>query len=126
LSHRFIAERLDRFAQRVLEVFADAEGVLVGVFIEAVEQAGALIRGEAVVVQQPQPPAGCSFLAVEDFGPVEAQQTIVRPLVAVEQQPFPEADQNDVARRLVAAEQRFAKDFQPGELLNAGGISCPP
>ena len=72
-NHTTTVALLDGFAQRVLQVFADAEGMLVGVLIEAFEEAVALHRREAVLMQQG---GTClqriCILSVQDVGPVEA------------------------------------------------------
>ena len=74
---------------RVLQVLADAEGVLVRVLVERLEQAGASVWGQALPVQQRRGGLQCRrVLAVEDLVPVEPQRAVVRPLVAVEQQPL--------------------------------------
>ncbi len=110
-----VAEQLDGFAQGVLEVFADAEGVLVGVLVQALEQAVALAGGEAVTVQERRAGLeGVGVLAVEDVGPVEAQRAVVGPLVAVEQQPFVQAAEQYVTRRGVGTEDHVGEQVGPG------------
>ena len=80
------------------------KGVFVGVFVQALQQAVALAGGQAVLVQERCAGLeGVGVLAVEDVGPVEAQGAVVGPLVAVEQQPFIQAQQQHVARGLVGA-----------------------
>ena len=114
LSHGFIAQEFYGFAEGILEVFADAERVLVGVFIEAIQQAGAGIGGQAFAVQQCRCRLkGVGVLAVEDLIPIEAQQTVVGPLVAIEQQPLFEPDEEDEARGVVGSENRLGNQLQP-------------
>ena len=92
-----------------------------GVGVEAFEQALALLRGEAVAVEQRGGGLqGVGFLAVEDFVPVEAQEAVVRPLVAVEQQPLGQADEEDVARRMVGPEEGVGENVGPGGLGGKG------
>ena len=80
-----------------------------GVLVERFEQAGAVVRSQALAVQQGRRglQRGGVF-AVEDFVPVEAQRAVIRPLVAVEQKPLVQADDNDVARR----ERRLRRSHQ--------------
>ena len=121
LAGRFVAQQFDGFAQGVLEVFADAKGVFVGVFIEQFEQAGAFTGGQAASVQQR---AGRlqrgGVLAVQDVGPVKAQRAVVGPLVAVKQQPVVQAQQQHVAWGGFGAEQRFGDDAGPGFAFQRG------
>ena len=99
LAGGLAAQNFDGFAQGVFEVFAHAKGVFVGVFVQAVKQAVALARGQAVFVQQGGAGfEGVDIFAVQDVGPVEAQGTVVGPFVAVEQQPVVQAQQQYVAR----------------------------
>ena len=49
---RLVADELDGFAKRVLEVLGDREGVLVAVLVQVVEQARALVRKQAFAVKQ--------------------------------------------------------------------------
>ena len=56
------------------------------VFIQAVEQAVALFRRQAVAMQQNGGGLeGLVVLAPEDFIPVKPQQTVLQPFVAVDQ-----------------------------------------
>ena len=83
----FVTQQFYGGANGVFQVFGYGEGVFVGVFIQGVEQWNALARHQAVGMQQ------CGgglesvvFAAAEDFQPVEAQQAVLIPFAAVNQQ----------------------------------------
>ena len=104
LAGGFVTQQLNGFAQGVFQILADAKGVFVGVFVQALQQAVAFAGGQAVLVQERGAGfEGVGVFAVEDVGPVEAQGAVVGPFVAVEQQPFVQAQQQHVARGLVGA-----------------------
>ena len=122
LDGGLVAQQFDGLAQGVFQVLADAEGVLVGVVVQAFEQAGAFAGGQAVLVQQDGAGLeGVGVLAVEDVGPGKAQGAVVGPLVAVEQQPLVQPQQQDKARRLVGAEDGLRQQFGPGQVAHALG-----
>ena len=115
LADGLVAQDLDGLAEGVLEVLADAKGVLVGVFVEALEQAGAGVGGEGFAVEKGGGGLeGVGILAVEDLGPVEAQEAVVGPLVAVDEEPFLEPDEEDEAGRLLGPEEGLGHEFEPG------------
>ena len=117
LARGLVAQDLDGLAQRVLEVFADAEGVAVGVLVQGLQQAGAGARGQAFAVQQRSGSLqGGAVLAVEDLGPVEAQRAVVGPLVAVQQQPVGRPGQDEVARGRIGAEHGVTDQVNPARL----------
>jgi hypothetical protein len=64
---------------------------------------------------------GVGVLAVQDVGPVEAQGAVVGPLVAVQQQPFVQTGQDDVARRGLGAEHGVGQQVGPGLALHLAG-----
>ncbi len=110
-----VADQLDRLAQRVLQVLGDGEGVLVAVLVEVVEQARAVGRQQAAAVQQGGGGLqGGVFAAAENLVEVEAQQPVVRPLAALDQQDAAEREHQQPARRVVAAEDAPGDDVVPG------------
>ena len=115
VTNRLVADQLDRFAQRVLQVLGDGEGVLVAVLVQAVEQAPAVRRQQAVAVQQGGGGLqGGVLAAAEDLVEVEAQQPVVRPLPALDQQDTAEGEHQHPARRVVLAEDAPRHDVVPG------------
>ena len=88
----FVAEQLDGGTQGVLEVFGNAKGMLVGVFVQPFKQAsGARCGREAIVMQQGSGGLqGGAVFAVENFAPVKTQHAIVGPFEAISLQPLDE------------------------------------
>ncbi|MFD2379341.1 hypothetical protein ACFSTJ_20200 [Ottowia pentelensis] len=121
LAGGLVAQQFNGFAQGVFQVLADTKGVFVGVFVQALQQAAALAGGQAVFVQQRGAGLeGVGVFAVEDVGPGKAQGAVVGPFVAVEQQPFIQAQQQHVARGLVGAEDGVTQQVGPGLALDLG------
>jgi hypothetical protein len=52
LAGGFVAQQFNGFAQGVFQILADAKGVFVGVFVQALQQAVAFAGGQAVLVQE--------------------------------------------------------------------------
>ena len=126
LAGGFVAQHLDGFAQCVLEVFANAEGVFVGVFVQAFQQAPARARGEAVLVQQRgRGLEGVGVLAVENIRPIETQRPVVGPLVAVEQQPFVQPAEQHIARRRIGSKDHVREQVRPGFVAQARRYRLP-
>ena len=93
--------------------------MFVGVFVQALQQAVARSGGQAVLVQERGAGfEGVGVFAVEDVGPVKAQRTVVGPFVAVQQQPFVQAQQQHVARRAIGAEHGVTQQIGPGLALH--------
>ena len=114
LGHGFVAEEFDGGTERVFEVLADSEGVLVGIRIQAFEKALPLTGSKALAVQEGGGGLQCvGFLAVEDFRPVEAEEAVVRPFVAVDQKPLGGTNEKHMARRLLGTEDRVRKNLRP-------------
>lgn len=63
---------------------------------------------------------GVGILAVQDVGPVEAQRPVVGPLVAVQQQPFVQPQQQHVARRGVGTKHGVRQQVGPGLAFHVG------
>jgi len=101
-----VAEELDRLAQRVLEVLRHAEGVLVRALVEGVEDRRTVGRAGALAVQQRRRGAqGVVVAAAEELDEVEAQEALLGPFGAVEEQHLRLADEQHEARRLACAER---------------------
>ena len=80
--------------------------MLMGVLVQALQQAGTAAWRQRVPVQQRRRGLqGERLLAVENLAPVKAQGAAVGPLEAIEQQPLLEAHQNNEPGRLVRPEQ---------------------
>ena len=118
VADRLVADQLDGFAERVLEILGDREGVLVAVVVQVVEQASAaatagLRRQQAVAVQQGGGGLqGGVLAAAEDL--VEAQQPVVGPLAALDQQQAAVGEHQHPARRAFLAEDAAGEDVVPG------------
>ena len=111
VAHRLVAEQFDGLAQRVFQVFGNGKGVLVGVLVQGVEQRRAFAGAGGLPVEQGRGGLqGGGFPAVEDIAQVEAQEPLLVPLGAVEQQQLVGADQDGPARRLAAAEHLAGED----------------
>jgi hypothetical protein len=122
LAGRFVAQKLHGFLQGVLEILGNGEGVLVGVGIEGVEQYLALGRQQALPPQQ----YGGSLerrivAAAEDLAPVEAQQPVLRPLGAIDEERLGGAGQQYPARRMLGAEEVVRKHLLPGLAMQGLG-----
>ena len=85
------------------------------VLVEAVEEARAVGRQQAVAVQQGGGGLqGGVVAAAENLVEVEAQQPVVRPLAALDQQDAAEREHQHPARRVVLAEDAAGDDLVPG------------
>ena len=120
VADRLVADQLDGFAEGVLQVLGDREGVLVAVVVQVVEQASAaaaagLRRQQAVAVQQGGGGLqGGVLAAAEDLVEVEAQQPVVGPLAALDQQQAAVGEHQHPARRAFLAEDAAGEDVVPG------------
>ena len=111
---RLVADQLDRFAQRVLQILGDREGVLVAVVVQAVEQARALLGQQAFAVQQRGGGLEGVVLATAEYVvEVEAQQPVVGPLAALDENHVARGEQDDPARRMRLAEDAAGDDVAP-------------
>ena len=89
--------------------------MLVAVVVQAVEQALAVRRQQAVAVQQRGGGLQRGILsAAENLVEVEAQQAIVRPLAPLDQQDAAEREHQQPARRMVLTENAAGDDLVPG------------
>ena len=114
IPDRLVADQLDRFAQRVLQILGDRERVLVAVVVQAVEQARALLGQQAFAVQQGGGGLQRVVLAAsEHVVEVEAQQPVVGPLAALDQDHVARGEQDDPARRMRLAEDAAGDDVAP-------------
>ena len=89
--------------------------MLVTVLVQAIQQALTVRRQQAVAVQQHRGGLQRGVLAAaEDLVEVEAQQPVVRPLAALDEQDAAEREQQQPARRVVLAEDAARDDVVPG------------
>ena len=101
----FIADKLDGLPQSIFQVLGNGVGVLVGVFIQGVQEAEALSRTHAVPVQQRgHGLEGGMLPAAKDFGEIEAQQALLIPFAAVQEHYLGIAQQHHPAGRFRAPE----------------------
>ena len=96
--------------------------MLVRVLVEAVEQRRALARRERLAMQQRRGRLDRRRVAaIQDLWPVEAQQPVVGPLEAVEEQPVVGAHQDHEPRRVVCAEDTVREPVGPGRFGRVRG-----
>jgi hypothetical protein len=121
LGRGLVAQQLDGLAQGVLQVLGDGEGVAVSVLVQCIQQTRALLRNEALAVQQHgRGLEGGVVAPPEDLVPVEAQGPVSVPLEAVDQQQPAVGEQQDPARRPVQGEDAPGDDLVPGLFQDAG------
>ena len=114
-----VADKLDGFAQRVLEVGGDGEGVPVAVVVKAVEQAHAFVGHQAFTVQKcgSRLQGGC-LAPAHDVVEDEAEQAVVGPLAPFEQQDLARREENHPTRGMPLTEDSTCDDVAPDLLQN--------
>ena len=118
----FVTDEFNGFPQGVLEVIGDGEGVLVAAFVQVVEQAHALGGKQTVAVQESG--GGLQrggFAPAQDVVKYEAQQAVVSPLAAFDQQDLAGRQQEHPTRRAPLAEYAPGDDVLPGFLKERFG-----
>ena len=112
-----VANKLNGFAERVLEVFGDGEGVFVAVVVQVVEQTHAFGGEQTVPVQE-----GGGGLKSRKFAPAQdvvkykAQQAVVGPLAAFDQQDLAGREEQYPTSRMPLAKYAPGDDVVPGFL----------
>lgn len=111
----FVGDVLDGVDEGVLEILGDGEGVLVGGFVEAVEEREAVGRAGGIAVEEGGGGAeGGLVAAVEDFPQVEGEEAALGPLHAISEDDLAEGEEDHPAGRFGQAEDVLAEDFLPG------------
>ena len=106
----------------MLQVRGDREGVPVAVVIQAVEQAHAFGRHEALTVQESGGRLkGRRLAPAQYFVEDEPEQAVVRPLAPFEQQNLAGRKENYPAGRIALAEDSARDDVAPGLFENGFG-----
>ena len=114
-----VADELDGFAQRVLEVRGDGEGVSVAVVVQAVEQTHAFVGHQAFAVQKcGSRLQGGRLAPAHDVVEDEAEQAVVGPLAPFEQQDLARREENHPTRGMPLTEDSARDDVAPGLLQN--------
>ncbi len=105
IPHGLVAEELDGFPEGVLEIFRDGEGVLVGIFIQGVEEAQPLGGTDAFPVQEGRHGLeGGRFAPGKNFLQVEPEKPLLVPFAAVQQEELAVRGQEDPPGRFSAPE----------------------
>ena len=105
----------ERYNNGELERFGDGEGVLVGGFVETIQQRESVFGTGGVPVEQGGGGAdeGRVVAAIEEFAEVAGEETALGPLHAVAEDDLAEGEEDDPTRGLFLGENPLGKDFLP-------------
>ena len=112
-----VADELDAFAERMLEVRRDGEGVLVAVVVQGVVQAHTFGGEEAVTVEEGGGGLqGGRLTSAQDVVENESQQEVVGPLAPFKQQDLAGREEHHPTCRMLRSEDAARDDVVPGRL----------